>query len=71
MNSSYGEFAKRCRIDAGFTVSCLAKRSGVKEATIRGFENGRRLTNIYVVAAIADVLNVSIDEYIGREIKSD
>ena len=64
---SFGDCAKRHRLDAGLTRRRLARLAGVSEATIRGFENGYRLTNIYVVAAIADVLNVGIDELIGRE----
>ena len=55
----------------GFKQSVLARKAGVKEETLSQILNGNtKNPGIYTVAKIADALNCSIDELIGRDVSS-
>ena len=68
---THGEYARLCRLRAGLTTKRLSEISGLCEGTIRSFENGTRETSIVKVVKLADVLKVSLDELIGREVKGE
>lgn len=47
--------------------SDLANSIGVDRTTLSHYESGFRLPNIFVLWKIADVMEISIDELVGRK----
>ncbi len=64
-----GEYMKMCRREKGFTQNKLAELSGVTRDNIRRYEEDKNYPSIMNVICIADALDVSIDELIGRSRK--
>lgn len=56
------------RMAAGLTVKQLADKSGYSAGTISGMEYNTRSPMLLTVIDLADVLGLSIDDYIGREV---
>lgn len=54
------------RLRANLTLEELSKRSGVSTSTIQHWERGDGLLTLANMAAVCEVLGISIDEYIGR-----
>lgn len=63
-----GEHMRVARKRAGLTRPKLSKLSGVKVQTIYFAENDKCYTSIFNIICLADVLKISIDEYIGRDV---
>ena len=61
-----GESMRRCRVIRGISARELAERAGVCEMTIYNSEGDLSYPNVLTLTACADVLGVSLDEYIGR-----
>ena len=61
-----GEAMLRARRRAGYTVRELAEEAGVGQSTIYRAEGNELYPSLMTVVACADVLGISIDEYIGR-----
>ena len=66
MNKTIGKSIKEKRIEQGLSQQTLANLIGVTHAAISYWENGINIPNVLDVWKIADVLNISIDELIGR-----
>lgn len=65
-----GEYMRRARINAELTIKQLAALSGVSANAIGGLERGRRISGQYItIEVLADALGLSIDEYVGHEVK--
>lgn len=64
-----GESMRRAREKAEITAVELSKRSGVDAWSIGQFELDRHLPRIDRLELLADALGISIDEYIGHEVK--
>ncbi|MBQ3330818.1 MAG: helix-turn-helix transcriptional regulator [Ruminococcus sp.] len=60
---------KHARERAGLTIRDLAAKARVEPKTISVLENDYRQGQLATVVLLADALNISIDEYIGREVK--
>ena len=56
------------RENAGLTVRELAEKAGFDYMTLYHFENSERASKITTVMKFADVLGISLDEYVGRKI---
>lgn len=56
---------------AGLTQQELSDLSGVPRTTIGRLECRQRQGQISTVEILADALGISIDEYIGHEVKSN
>ncbi len=65
----YGDSIRRHRVEAGFTRKYIAYVTGMSEHTIADLELGYRNTSFTVLIKMADVMGISIDEMIGREVK--
>lgn len=63
-----GYHMRVARMAAGLTVQQLADKSGYTASTISGMENNTRSPMLLTVIDLADVLGLSIDDYIGREV---
>ena len=57
---------RKRRKDSAMTMKELAEQSGVSIDTICQYEHDRRDPRMFNLWALADALEVSIDEYIGR-----
>lgn len=64
------EAMKRAREKAGLSQYQLAKISGVVAQSISKYELGKALPRVDTVEFLADALGISIDEYIGHEVKA-
>ena len=62
--------ARRIREEKNYTRREVAKEIGVTEQTIARFELNKQIANGRTLTALADFYNVSIDELLGREVKS-
>lgn len=60
---------RKCRKEKGLTIVQLSQKSGIHRNTISGFEKDLHTPNLFNLIDLADTLNVSIDEYIGRGVK--
>ena len=61
-----GQAIKKARTEAGYTQQKLAIKSGVSANTIRFWEKDRIVPSVILLSCVADVLNISLDELIGR-----
>ena len=67
MNETIGQAMKRCRTDKKLLQRELSILSNVPLNSIRQYEEDKVLPGLFNLIAIADALNVSIDELIGRK----
>jgi transcriptional regulator with XRE-family HTH domain len=63
-----GESIKKARKERGYTLNKLSKKSGVSVGTIHNWEKERTIPNVFILACVADVLKISIDDLIGRKL---
>lgn len=61
-----GRSLKTARQAAGFSQTKLAKAIGTSHSAISFWENGVNIPNVRDCWSIADALNITIDELIGR-----
>lgn len=69
IESRIGANMKISRLSAGLTQTELAKKIGVTHSAISYWENGVNIPNVADCIKIADVLNVSLDELVGRDFR--
>lgn len=60
--------AIKARENAGLSVRELAEKAGYDYMTLYHFENSERACKITTVIDFADVLGISLDEYVGRKV---
>lgn len=68
MEKKIGQSIKEKRLENGLSQEKLAKEIGVTHAAISFWENGVNIPNVLDCWKIADVLNITIDELVGRTI---
>lgn len=64
-----GECMRRARKRAGLTASQLSAMSGVPTQTISHLECDRLAGRIDTIELLADAMGMSIDQYVGHEVK--
>lgn len=65
-----GEYMRKARLDAGLSIVQLSDMSGIGQTTISLLERkSLRGGWIDTIEILADALGLSIDEYIGHEVK--
>jgi len=64
-----GETMRAAREKAGLTVRQLAKKAGVTAQCVYRLEHDESPGTVNVVEALADSLGLSIDAYIGHEVR--
>jgi transcriptional regulator with XRE-family HTH domain len=64
-----GDYMQEARTEAGYTKAQLANLAGIPLASVRAYEAGEAFPGILNLIALADALNMSIDDYIGHRIK--
>ncbi len=68
-NRTIGASMRKARKSRGVTMDELSAKSGVAVSTIWRAESDNGYPGVLVLTACADVLGISIDEYIGREVR--
>lgn len=63
-----GESIKKAREDRSLSRTELSNKSGVMSTTIRAWEQDITNPTIMNIWAVADALDISIDELIGRKV---
>lgn len=63
-----GKAMRAARKKAGLSLEELAARAGVQRNTVGRAERDEHVGRIDTIELLADVLCISIDEYIGREV---
>lgn len=66
-----GESTKKARENAGITIGKLAEKAGYHYNTVWWMENDIVTPKISTVIDLADALGISVDEYVGHEVKSN
>ena len=66
-----GRFLKELRREKGLTQEQLAERFGVTNRSVSRWENGVNMPDLDLVIDIADYFEVSIDEFLDGERKTD
>lgn len=65
-----GEYMRKARKCAGLTIAQLSELSGISDAAICALErNVNRNGRIDTIEMLADALGLSIDEYVGHEVR--
>lgn len=66
-----GESIKLNRIEQKYTQKQLAQMIGVTHAAISYWENGINIPNVKDCWLLADALEISIDELVGRDCNAE
>ncbi len=64
-----GRAMREKREELGWSLHRLAKRSGLHENTIIGYEKDEHQPGLFNLTVLADTLGISLDEYIGRTVQ--
>ena len=64
-----GEYMRQAREDIGLSRPQLAGLSGVSENAIGTYERGESHPGVLALIALADAMEISIDDYIGHDVK--
>ena len=62
----FGKRLKELRKANGYTIEQFADMVGISKSTLGYYENDKRMSDIEILARIADTLNVNADYLIGR-----
>lgn len=68
---SVGEAIKKARTERGYSLQSLANKSGLSVQAIYHYEYGISEPRCWCLIALADALNISIDELVGRTVSSN
>lgn len=63
-----GQSIKKIRKDKGYTLDVLGAKSGVSLGALSRWERDEADPRVTMLWCIADILEVSLDELVGREI---
>lgn len=63
---SVGEAIKKARTEKGLSAQCLANKSGLSLQAIYHYEHGISEPRCWCLIALADALDISLDELEGR-----
>ena len=63
-----GEGIKKARTEKGWTQAQLAIEAGILSLSVSFYETGRTYPSVLNLISIADALEVSLDELVGRKL---
>lgn len=64
-----GQSIKRARMERGISQSELSKMCGVSQPEISNWEADKVAPGVFSLISVADSLDISIDELVGRKRK--
>ena len=65
-----GQAMRLAREKVGYTQRGLSLAAGLSKNMVNEYEADRMQPSLYSLISLADVLGISIDEYIGHQIKN-
>lgn len=67
---TFGEILREKRKDKEWSQQELADKLGVRKGSIGNWENDKNVPDIFTCTDLADIFDCSLDELVGREMKS-
>ena len=64
-----GQFMRTCRLKKGMQITKLSEMTGISKGLINFYESDKTYAGLMNLISIADALDVSLDELIGRKRK--
>lgn len=64
-----GQAMKKARLSAGVSRRVLAEAAGIHPQSLVEYELDRHAPGVFALVSLADALGLTIDEYIGHEVK--
>ena len=61
-----GEGIRKARTERGYSLRRLANKTGLSAQAIYQYEHGINEPRCWCLIALADALNISLDELVGR-----
>ena len=68
MKETFGERFSRLRKKLGLTQEDIATKVNISAQAVSKWENDQSAPDISILPTLADILNVSLDELLGREV---
>ena len=68
MTQVNGNKIREVRKSLGYSQDVLAEKLGVSKVTICWYENGERTPSLENFLKLSEILNLSLDELVGREV---
>jgi len=68
MKKTFGERFSRLRKKLGLTQEDIASKVNISAQAVSKWENDQSAPDISILPTLADILNVSLDELLGREV---
>ena len=66
-----GEHIREARKGKGYSISKLSLKSGVAVQTIWKWETDETMPTVILLMCVADALEITLDELVGRKIKNE
>lgn len=66
-----GDYMRRAREAAGLTQERLSDKAGISRGTLAKIECNNRQGTLNTIISLADVLGLSLDEYVGHQVKGE
>ena len=63
-----GEIIRSHRKKLGMSQSTLAKRVGIQQTQLSGYETDSHVPSLFCAECIADVFGITLDELVGRKV---
>lgn len=63
-----GQTIRRIREEKGYNRRMLAEESGISYTSLDNWEHGKSFPNVINLITVADVLGVTLDALVGREL---
>lgn len=66
-----GQAIRKARTERGYSLRRLANKSGLTAQAIYQYEHGINEPRCWCLIALADALNISLDELVGRNVQEN
>ena len=66
-----GQAIRKARTERGYSMPRLAKKMGIQVQTIYQWEAGISEPRCWLLIALADALDISLDELVGRNVQEE
>lgn len=64
-----GEGIRKARMEKGWLQKDLAEKAGILEVSVCHYESGKVFPGALNLISIADALEISLDDLVGRKVK--
>ena len=67
-SKTVGESMRACRESKGIRQTALADEAGIARTALSRYENDKQYPGALILITLADILDVTLDEYVGRDL---